>query len=264
MITHFAGLTLPTVSLANCKQFYHQPLQMPIAEERKTSITFRVTPDCSLTFEERFEPLAPVHFAFEVPPSAFDQVVAFLEIAHIPLLAWPDGRIIDTFETGRNVYFRDCDGNLLEIIMHDYVQEGVIAPFGKLSILYMREIGFPVESVAEHRAWLLELFGSRLAKVYDNFTFAVNGTAHHVVTSVQRRWIPIGMIALPPRMQVTYGVSDSSFLERIASHLSEAEILQQTDRELVFQKDKVTYQLLITNVDPNIPKRLQLPGTEAS
>ena len=95
-----------------------------------------------MTFKVATEPLASAHIAFEVPNSEFEKVVNRLQKSGVALLKWLDGRIIDDFETGRNVYFRDGDGNLLEIITHSYIKEGIIHPHGDLKILYLREIGF--------------------------------------------------------------------------------------------------------------------------
>ncbi|BFH15981.1 hypothetical protein J6TS7_63460 [Paenibacillus dendritiformis] len=53
--------------------------------------------------------------------------------------------IIHNVKQSRSCYFRDGDGNILEIISHDYIEEGIIKPVGKLQILYLREIGFPVD-----------------------------------------------------------------------------------------------------------------------
>lgn len=124
-------------------------------------------------FKEAEEPLNPAHFAFEVPFTAFDDVVHLLQEAGVTLLRWPDGRVVDEFETGRNVYFRDGDGNLLEVIAHTYVREGVLPPSGHLKILYLREIGFPVDDVIAFRELLVDLFDFKFDKVVDNFTFAI-------------------------------------------------------------------------------------------
>ena len=60
---------------------------------------------------------------------------------------WKDGHIIDEEDGRFNLYFKDGDGNLLEIIAHSYVKEDVLVPQSPLNILYVREIGLPVKSV---------------------------------------------------------------------------------------------------------------------
>jgi hypothetical protein len=49
------------------------------------------------------------------------------------------------------VYFKDSDGNILEIISHEYVQEKVLQKNGPLQVMYVREVGFPVPSVPMFR-----------------------------------------------------------------------------------------------------------------
>ncbi|SFM20638.1 hypothetical protein SAMN03159341_12063 [Paenibacillus sp. 1_12] len=231
MITHFAGLQLNTVSKLAVKQYYQDQLQFPVVFESETAITFQPTEHFAFTFTEVFEPVAPAHIAFEVPFSEFEASVAFVRSAGISLLRWPDGHEVDEFETGKNIYFRDGDGNLLEIITHSYVKEGVLASNGPLKVMYLREIGFPVEDVIGFREWLKINLQLRTIKEHDNFNFVIGGTAHTIVTSTQRRWIPIAMMALPPRMTVRLGVSDSSFIEQVRASLIEQAIVIQPDTD---------------------------------
>jgi catechol-2,3-dioxygenase len=109
MITHFTGLTLKTVSIQGVKQFYHGLLQFPVVRESEAEIAFQPTPDFTLVFEEVFEPIAPAHIAFEVAFSQFDSTVRSLA-EQVPLLKWPDGNVVEPFDSGVNVYFRDGDG----------------------------------------------------------------------------------------------------------------------------------------------------------
>ncbi|RKP57363.1 glyoxalase/bleomycin resistance/dioxygenase family protein [Cohnella endophytica] len=220
MITRFSRLVLNTVSLQGTKQFYEELLGFEVAFESDDEIRFRPTPDFELVFLEKEEPLTPAHIAFEVPYSAFDEVVALMRERGIPLSKWPDGRTMDRYETGQNVYFRDDNGNLLEMISHLYVNEDGWQSSGPLQIMYVREIGFPVENVAAFRESLVDLFGMRLTMVSDAFTFAIGGTAHAVIASVRRRWIPISMVALPPKMEVEFQASDSAFVGRVREKLS--------------------------------------------
>jgi len=154
MITHFAGLQLNTVSKQAVKQFYHGQLQFPVVSESEHEISFQPTEHLTLSFKEVSEPLAAVHIAFEVPFSEFDISVDFVRDAGIRLLKWPAGQEIDGFETGENIYFRDGDGNLLEIITHNYIKEGVLLSSGAMKVMYLRGIGFPVDDVVGFREWL--------------------------------------------------------------------------------------------------------------
>ena len=59
-------------------------------------------------------------------------------------MKWKDGHTIDE-ESRFNLYFRDGDGNLLEIIAHSYVKEDVLVPQSPLNILYIRKSVFPLK-----------------------------------------------------------------------------------------------------------------------
>ncbi|MDQ1914708.1 glyoxalase/bleomycin resistance/dioxygenase family protein [Paenibacillus sp. GD4] len=263
MITHFSQLRLNTVSVQGVKQFYHDQLRFPIVYESDNEICFQPTEHFSLSFIEALIPLAPVHFAFEVPYSEFENVVTWLQSAGgISLLKWSDGRIIDDFQTGMNVYFRDGDGNLLEIITHHYIKEGILPPIGELKLLYLREIGFPVDSVTHFRELLVDIFNFKLDKVSDNFTFAISGTSHAVIPSKKRKWIPIAMAALPPTMDVVFGVSSSNFIEKVKTKLSSKGIdydENKHDCQLQFRINEYSFYLRLTKFPEEVPKLLNLP-----
>lgn len=262
MITHFAQLQLPTVSIQGVKQFYQDQLHFPVISESENEISFQPTEFFTLTFRETEFALHPAHFAFEVPCSEFDDLVSELRSSSVTLLKWPDGRIIDHFGTGGNVYFRDGDGNLLEMIAHPYVKEGILPTQGDLKILYLREIGFPVDDVAEFRELLVHLFDFKLDKVSENFSFAIGGTAHAVISSTKRKWIPIAMTALQPAaMVVTFGVSSMGFMQEIKAKLDRNGIPNEwkDEDQLYFQINVYHFYLKLTNFLEDVPVRLNLP-----
>ncbi|SDW96807.1 VOC family protein [Paenibacillus sp. CF384] len=267
MVTHFSRLQLQTFSIQGVKQFYHEQLAFPVSYESDTEIHFQPTPSVTLCFTEGSEPTAPAHIAFEVATSGFDAAVNWLGDHNVALLKWPDGRIVDGFGgTGKNVYFRDGDGNLLEIICHSYVQEDVLPSIGAMGLLYLREVGFPVEAdaVVAFREQLVRLLGFQLDKVYDNFTFAIGGTAHGVIVSKTRKWIPIAMTALQPAMNVILGVSSIAFLEGVKSRLDADGIPYESEPDA---PNRVSFQLhaypicleLTEDFEADVPARLQLP-----
>ncbi len=221
MITHYSNVQLHTVSLEGARQFYGELLQFPVVYRSESEISFRIADRSVLSFVETFEPISPAHLAFAIPYSRFEQVIAWAESRHLTFLKWEDGRAIDDYETGKNIYFRDGDGHLLEIITERDGDGGSAEPLsGEFPVLFIREVGFPVESVPEFRQKLVHLMGFELrGQPSDTFTFAAGGTAYAVVVSKKRRWIPIGMIALPPRVSVTLGFDRASDWSGITSRL---------------------------------------------
>ncbi|MZQ80547.1 glyoxalase/bleomycin resistance/dioxygenase family protein [Paenibacillus sp. 5J-6] len=235
-------------------------MQFPIIFETKDEICFQPIENFKISFKEAMEPIAAAHFAFEVPLSEFENVVNLLKSKGIQLLKWSDGRYIDNFETGKNVYFRDGDGNLLEIITHHYVKEGILSPAGDFKLLYLREIGFPADSVKEFREFFVDIFELRLDKVRDDFTFAIGGTSHMVIPSKKRKWIPIEMVALPPTMNVIFGVSSTDFVSKVSKKLTEKGVpFLRRDGHLHFNFKEYNISLKVTSFNPEIPALLNLP-----
>ena len=71
MITHFAELRLPTVSISGTKQVYHQRLGLPVADESSDQISFSLTAFARLSFSCRTSPLHRFTLPFKCPTLAF-------------------------------------------------------------------------------------------------------------------------------------------------------------------------------------------------
>ncbi|MCY9698102.1 VOC family protein [Paenibacillus alginolyticus] len=261
MITHFAKLELNTVSIEGMKQFYQDQMHFPVVSESQDEISFQPTEYFTLSFKESEESMRPAHIAFQVPFSEFEHVVDVLKERGITLLKWSDGRIVNDYSTGKAVYFRDGDGNLLEMIAHSYVKEDIVTPSGDLKILYLREIGFPIDDCIVFSEWMVQLFDFKLASVSDDFRFAIGGTAHAVIPSKKRKWIPIAMTALQPSMIVTFGVSSTVFIQEVKSKLDAKAVPHEwkEDGWLYFTLHGYHIVLTLTNFPVDVPARLNLP-----
>ncbi|MFS0621662.1 glyoxalase/bleomycin resistance/dioxygenase family protein [Priestia megaterium] len=219
MITHYADLELQTVSIQGVKQAYVGGLQLPILHESSNFIRFQLTPFTTLSFKETYEAIYPVHFAIQVPYSQFNNISSFIRQSGLFILKQENGQYIDETDGRKNLYFRDGDGNLLEIIAHEYIKENQIELSGSLKAMYLREIGFPVKSVPIFRDWLKSTLKMKTERDQDTFNFVISGTVHAVVVSKERPWIPISMKALPPKMLVTLGTTDINFMNKLANKL---------------------------------------------
>lgn len=258
MITHFADLELLTVSIEGVKQCYAKRLQFPILTESKDFIQFQITPFTTLSFKEAFEPISPAHFAFQVPYSHFDEVAAFVQQSGLLVLSQEQGQYMDKTNGRKNLYFRDGDGNLLEIIAHDYVNEDELKASGMLQILYLREIGFPVDSVPNLREWLKSHFGMKTEKDQDIFNFVISGTAHAIVVSKLRPWIAIAMKALPPKMAVTFGTPNNNFINDLSKHMDHT--FSDSSKKLFLSKDSYSFYIEHTpEFSESMVENLNLP-----
>lgn len=263
MITHFAELRLPTVSLNGVKQVYATRLGLPIVRESNDQVTFALTPFTTLCFYLSNSPIAPVHFAIQVPYSSFRESVDIIRQSGLLIASWPDGHEIDETPEhgaygGRNLYFRDGDGNLLELIAHSYIPEDVIPAYGPLKALYLREIGFPVQSVSKFRSWLEDEFAFRSKDPDEQFSFVVSGTAHAVVVDYRRPWIPIAMRALQPNMHVVLGTPETTFFSRLLSRYDTTD--RADSMEVSLQKDGYNFSIRLTSeFSVDTVHRLNLP-----
>ena len=97
-------------------------------------------------------------------------------------MKWKDGNTIGEENGLFNLYFKDGDGNLLEIIAHSYVKEDVLVPHSPLNVLYVREIGLPVKSVPVFTQWLKSNLDMKAMEDGDIFNFVIGGTAYIVAT----------------------------------------------------------------------------------
>ncbi|HDR4364234.1 TPA: VOC family protein [Bacillus cereus] len=261
MITHITDIKLQTISIEGVKQVYKDILCFPIKKETTSFIQFEVTPYTTISFQEVYEPIASAHFAFEIPYSKFHETARWLEKSGLLIVKWKDGHTIDE-ESGRfNLYFRDGDGNLLEIIAHSYVKEDVLVPQSPLNILYIREIGLPVKSVPVFTEWLKLNLNMKTMEDGDIFNFVIGGTAYIVATWWQRPWIPIAMKALPPKVHVSFGTPDQAFLQRIQNNLKKNSVPYECKHdEVSFIQQGYSFTILHTsNLHADIPSKLNLP-----
>jgi len=257
LITHFADLELNTVSIQGVKQCYADRLQLPIIVESEEFIQFQLTPFTTLSFKETYESIAPAHFAFQVPYSQFDKVVSFIQQSGLLVLRQENGQYVDETDGRRNLYFRDGDGHILEVIAHDYIAENELQALGALKTMYLREIGFPVDSVPVFRELLKRSLEMKTEKDQETFNFVISGTAHAVVVSKRRPWIPIGMKALPPKMKVTFGTPDIDFLNKIAKRVNSSWV---DTKELNFTIENYKFCIKSTpEFGKSTIKRLNLP-----
>lgn len=253
MITHFAHYELTTVSLEGVKQVYGDRLGFVVVERTEERISFRVSSLTILSFREVFAPLNPAHFAFTVPWSKFQDAAEHVRASGLLVARWPDGAEISPVggKGSLSMYFRDGDGNVLEIITYEHIPEHVLPTTGPLHVMYLREVGFPVQHVGRLRAWLGDNLRMTGAYGGDNFDFVHSGTAYTVTVSTSRPWIPIGMRALPPDMRVVFGTPERSFIEEAADKIAaDGRLLSQTEEEILFRYDNYILGLRHTSTVP--------------
>ncbi|HEK9099599.1 glyoxalase/bleomycin resistance/dioxygenase family protein [Bacillus pfraonensis] len=261
MITHFSELKLQTVSIQGVEQVYAKCLGIPVLLKTDKQISFQLTPHVTLFFEEVYEPISPAHVAFQVPFSKFYETAKWVQESGLLIIKWEDGHEIDEEDGRLNLYFRDGDGNLLEIIAHNYIIEEVLIPCTPLNILYVREVGCPVESVPIFREWLKSNLSMKTFEDGEIFNFVVGGTAHVVASWKGRPWIPIAMKALPPKMHISFGTSSFNFIQMVQKHLRQNDVIFHFhNNEISFVQEGYSFSIQHTpRFKADIPKKLNLP-----
>ncbi len=97
-----------------------------------------------------FEPggASPQHVAFRIPSAAYADAMAWLG-ARVELLTNTDGTPVFPFPdwNADAMYFRDRDGNVLELIAHHDLPEPYEPPFRPGDLLAIGEVGVPVDDM---------------------------------------------------------------------------------------------------------------------
>lgn len=257
MITHFKDIELQTLSVEGAKQIYADILQFPIVKRTDTYIQFQITSFTTVSFTEVLEPIIPNHFAFQIPTSSFKEIANWLMKSGVHILKDREGEpVIHHSSVSKAVYFKDNDGNILEIIARDYVNDNLLPKCGPLQVMYVRELGFPVIHVPTFREWLKGTFHMKTIQDAETFNFVIGGTVHAVVVEEGRPWIPIGMRALSPNMKVTFGTPDLSFMNELRQDKTAILI----DDGVRFTQGTYTFEIEYTpEFSKTIPSQLNLP-----
>jgi hypothetical protein len=142
-----------------------------------------------------FEPGArsPQHIAFRIPSAAYADALAWLGscVALLPAagggheFAFPDWN-------ADAMYFRDPDGNVLELLAHHDLPEPYDPPFGPGTMLGVCEVGVPVDDMGAFLVWLEGRTGARRWSG-DGVTFAAAGDKRGslIVVPRGRPWHPV-------------------------------------------------------------------------
>jgi catechol 2,3-dioxygenase-like lactoylglutathione lyase family enzyme len=137
-------------------------------------------------------PSSPQHFAARIPSAAYADALAWLG-ARVELLADDDGGHAFAFPdwNADAAYFRDPDGNVVELIAHHDLREPYRPPFGSGTLLGVCEVGVPVDDVGAYLGSLERQKGVRRWSG-DGVSFAAAGDKRGSLIVVRRGrvWYP--------------------------------------------------------------------------
>ncbi|WP_198174994.1 VOC family protein [Spirosoma arboris] len=182
IITH---LELETNQLVSLHQFYTHQLGLAILQQTATQITFQLGWS-KLTFRQTNQPVAPYHFAINIPLYSLEQYELWYDVPYIDTVS-PGCRIANFPDwKARASYFRDPAGNLVEFI------ERKDAGYTKGYFQGISEIGLVADDVTTLAASLLDDYPvSLFAKSQPRTDFTVLGDDYglFILAQTNRPWL---------------------------------------------------------------------------
>jgi catechol 2,3-dioxygenase-like lactoylglutathione lyase family enzyme len=153
---------------------------------------------------------SPQHVALRIPSAAYADALAWLG-ARVSLLPADDGGPRHAFPdwNADAMYFRDPDGNVLELIAHHDLPDPYAPPFTQTTLLGIGEVGMPVDDMPGYLAGLEQRIGARPWSG-DGITFAAVGDKRGslIVVPRGRAWHPVpGATAVAGPRGIDLGVA---------------------------------------------------------
>ncbi|WP_405105408.1 hypothetical protein MHH28_21560 [Paenibacillus sp. FSL K6-1217] len=187
-------LKLSTNHLEDMKIFYSEVLQMPVIQESGSAFAVSAG-ESIISFENNLQHVF-YHYAFYVDELHFSSVLDKIQ-THTPLLQDEEGQT--EFFSGlwqrRQLYFRDPQGNILEILPSD---ERSALENGWLRV---QEIGLPVDSLDELRSRISDI-QDEIGRASDTIAFYGNEYGVFVLVQEGRAWFPTEEAAIASPVEV--------------------------------------------------------------
>ena len=212
-------ITAEAIDLGLLKEFYHQVLDLPIAEEDDHSFTIEIG-QTELEFRQHTGNLHPVyHFAFNIPANKIEEATGWIQKK--TSLISPDGsnNYIVNFANwhAKSIYFFDPAGNILELIARFDLNNATDTPFSSSQLLSVSEVAlaFPLEQLEAKTNQLLKDFHlSYFDKQPPLETFRAIGNDEglFILSATGRAWYPTKdrfAAAAPLKVYFSHGSSDS-------------------------------------------------------
>jgi catechol-2,3-dioxygenase len=208
-------LQLLTDNLEAQKAFYGSVLGLPIFESGMEHLVLQVG-SSRLKFTQQSGFSGCYHVAFDIPENQLEQAKIWLE-SRVALIADTDGTKVFESENwnANQIYFRDLQGNILELIARHEFAIASQTEFSSASLLNISEIGLACDSVPVVVKWLEQHLNLEVYKSSSD-TFAPVGDAHGLLILVQntREWFPsTGVHATPQPVNIVIESNQNQTLE---------------------------------------------------
>jgi len=204
---HIIELELLSDDLGETEKFYKKVLGLdPYMKEDKSILFFQIG-STKLIFRKS-DNLKPVyHFAFDVPTNRFFDAHNAIK-KHTAILP-VNGDDISNFTNwdAKSFYFKDNNGNILEIITRYPNREYYEDAYSSKCLLSISEIGFVTSNVIELSDTLINEYGMPVFSKQprgENFTVLGDDCGLFIVVSKNRDWFPTNIPAKTCTTRVLY------------------------------------------------------------
>lgn len=173
--------------------FYNQVLGLKTLYSDDSHISFKAG-STKLTFRSSQNVKPVYHFAFDVPNNKLLEAFAYIEKNTEIMYVVPPDKIADFYNwNAKSFYFYDNNGNILEFIARNDLNNASQKTFDGSSILSVSEIGLVSPNVSQQSDELIEKYGLRpYSKQPKLPKFIVLGTVTGLFILVEenRDWYP--------------------------------------------------------------------------
>lgn len=176
-------IVLETVNIERMKKFYIDMLEMPIIRTRENMFTVRAG-TTHITFQKSNTDEAPLyHFALRTNLEFYEYMLTKLIKNNVHLLPNSDGQVSGYWK-GKQVYFNDPDGNIVEILERKFPSDQVVTGWQDIC-----EVGIPIRNMED-----MNTFFSLIPNVNDaesgTFRFYGDEVGNFVLVKEGRNWYP--------------------------------------------------------------------------
>lgn len=176
-------IVLETVDIQRMREFYIDVLEMPIVRTKEDMFTVSAG-STHITFQKSTTEKAPLyHFALRTNLAFYDYMLNKLVKNNVLLLPNSDGQVSGYWK-GKQVYFNDPDGNIVEILERKIAKGENVVGWQDVC-----EVGMPTQHIDDMNEFLLPI---KNVNSSDSNTFRFYGDEFGTFVLVRegRNWYP--------------------------------------------------------------------------
>lgn len=176
-------IVLETLDIQRMREFYIDVLEMPLVKTRENMFTVRAG-NTHITFQKSTSEKAPLyHFALRTNLEFYEYMLNNLVKNNVHLLPNSEGQVSGYWK-GKQVYFNDPDGNIVEILERKFTSDQGVSGWHDIC-----EIGMPTRNM-ENMNTFLSIIPNRNDTESETFRFYGDEIGNFVLVIEGRNWYP--------------------------------------------------------------------------